>query len=152
MVWRTLLSFLYETLWLFKCPAEGSGKPVESLDTVFLSPPGRVTWEHSTADCPVGREATGQGSPSSGSGGRREDAFQPNLLSTGVTELIQTHTALRALPQQEEQPYLPASSAVLNAQMCKRMKLQGEKVRPWLPLTQPPPCIFEGQGSFMLRS
>lgn len=65
-----------------------SWEAAESSPTVFLSPLDRITWEHSTADSPVGREATGQSSTRSGSWGHCEDVFQQNLLITGVTELI----------------------------------------------------------------
>lgn len=77
----------------------------------------------STADSPVGRETTGQAALRAP---RR--CIPTNLLRTGVTELIQAQVAIQALLQQINcLPHPLASSAILNAQMCKRMKLQGKK-------------------------
>lgn len=52
-------------------------------------------------------------------------------------------------------PHPPASSAVLNAQMCKGWSYKGEKSTSLVAIDsvihKPPPCIFESLGSFMLQ-
>ena len=139
--------FYLDAYMLDSVVPEGLAKTVASWEAVESSPT-HCFWAlwvglHQSAALllgagrPLGKAALGRGS-----WGHREDAFQPSLLSTGVTELIQAHVAVQVLLQQEKHYLIRQLHHLHLMPKCvKGWSYRGKKYGlgcHWFSATQPP--------------